>query len=145
REVVGDEGVGEAAEGDGDEDELRLRGRARELHPAQPIALRADEGQDALHQRDAHCNDGGEMAELRNHRAAPRCAFPKNSSKQSDRMVVQVGCRLVGGAPSPSRMSQCVSSRMRRRTRSFTARSLTSMGLKSSVRTMASEAAGSTR
>jgi hypothetical protein len=67
REVVGDEGPGQAAEGERDEQELRrAAGRARAIQAA-AAARGAGQRQRALHQRDEEREDQREMTEFGNH------------------------------------------------------------------------------
>ena len=74
REVVGDERLREAAEGDRDEQELPLRDRPRERHPGADAALRADDA--------AAC------------RASPRAAA--RGSARSDRVRESSGSPVEG-------------------------------------------------
>ena len=67
RKVVGNEGIGNAAEGERDEQALRLRRRPCDRHPRVISACRADQRQDALHQCDAKRENQGELSKLGNH------------------------------------------------------------------------------
>jgi hypothetical protein len=67
REIVGDEGLGQAGEGEGDEQRQRRSGRAGDGDPGQTVVVGADQRQGAEHQRDQRGEDEGEMAEFGNH------------------------------------------------------------------------------
>jgi hypothetical protein len=70
-EVVGDESVGEGAEGDDDKDELALGGGARHAHQRGVAACGAEDGQRTLDQCQAQGEDQRKVAEFRDHLAAP--------------------------------------------------------------------------
>jgi hypothetical protein len=66
-EIVGGEGIREAAEGEGDEQRLRLRRRPRHPHPRSVAVRRARERQDALHERHDERERQRELAEFGDH------------------------------------------------------------------------------
>jgi hypothetical protein len=66
--VVGEKGIGEAAESEGDEAKVGEGGGTRERHPGHLSPGRADDGEYALHAGDAERQDQREMSEFRNHR-----------------------------------------------------------------------------
>ena len=76
RKIVGVERVGERDEGDRDEHELPLRGGPRDGDEAGNAALRADERQNALHEREHEREDQCEVTEFRNHGLAPIVLAP---------------------------------------------------------------------
>ncbi|MPN04570.1 hypothetical protein SDC9_151811 [bioreactor metagenome] len=67
REIVGDEGLGQAGEGEGDQQRHGRGGRAGEGDPGQAVGVGADQRQRAEEQCDQRGKDEGEMAEFGDH------------------------------------------------------------------------------
>ena len=67
REIVGDEGLRQAGEGEGDEQRQRRGGRAGDGDPGETVAVGAEQRQGAEHQRHQRGEDEGEMPEFGNH------------------------------------------------------------------------------
>jgi len=73
-EIVGDEGVGEAAEGDGHERALSLRRRPRRAHPCAVTSHGSGESQRRLGEPKAQRERESELADFRDHlRPAAPC------------------------------------------------------------------------
>ncbi|MNQ30429.1 hypothetical protein D3C85_437740 [compost metagenome] len=75
RKVVVDERPGQAGEGQRGQAELADGGGPRHAQPRLPAGGRADQGKDALRQRDQQRQDQAEQADLGNHRASTRIAL----------------------------------------------------------------------